>query len=134
MDWGDFTTTGDPTGLLLLGGGTLINRKVYLDWLQTKDSPRIERAVFGTGVANPSFWGLTEPAEQWVDFLSTCAYVGVRGPTSAQILTDWGLKTDLEIVGDPALLVERPDDAGPTDTGTGHHQPGTDERRAVGRE
>ena len=117
MDWGDFTTTGDPTGLLLLGGGTLINRKVYLDWLQTKDSPRIERAVFGTGVANPSFWGLTEPAAEWIDFLSTCAYVGVRGPTSAQILTDWGLKTDLEIVGDPALLVERPEGAGPTDPG-----------------
>lgn len=114
MDWGDITTAGDPTDLLLLGGGTLINRKVYLNWLQTKDSPRVERAVFGTGIANPSFWGVTEPIDEWVAFLSTCAYVGVRGPASAEILADWGMKAPFEIVGDPALLVERPDDAAPT--------------------
>lgn len=114
MDWGDVTTAGDPTDLLLLGGGTLINRKVYLNWLQTKDSPRVERAVFGTGIANPSFWGVTEPIAEWVAFLSTCAYVGVRGPVSAEILADWGMKAPFEIVGDPALLVERPDDAEPT--------------------
>lgn len=117
MSWGDMHTSGDPQGLLLLGGGTLINRKVYLNWLQTKDSPRIERAVFGTGVANPSFWGITESTAEWLDFLSTCAYVGVRGPMSAQILTDWGMKNAPEIVGDSALLVERPSATGPTQPG-----------------
>lgn len=115
VSWGDVHTSGEPAGLLLLGGGTLINRGFYLGRLQSKDSPRIERAVLGTGVANPSFWGITEPADQWLDFLSTCAYVGVRGPMSAEILVDWGIKTPPEIVGDPALLLTRPVDAGPTD-------------------
>lgn len=115
VNWGDVHTSGEPAGLLLLGGGTLINRGFYLERLQSKDSPRIERAVLGTGVANPSFWGITEPTDQWLDFLSTCVYVGVRGPMSAEILTDWGMKTAPEIVGDPALLLTRPIDANPTD-------------------
>jgi len=115
MNWGEIHTKGEASNLLLLGGGTLINRGGYLKWLQSKDSPRIERAVFGTGVANPSYWGETEPKEQWVDFLSTCAYVGVRGPLSAEILTDWGVTSPIEVVGDSALLLHRPSGAKPTD-------------------
>jgi hypothetical protein len=55
LGWGDVRTSkkGD---LLLLGGGTLINRGSYLNWLEDHDSPRLERAVLGTGVANPQFW------------------------------------------------------------------------------
>lgn len=110
----EVVTSGEPRNLLLLGGGTLINRDIYLDWLHSKDSPRIERAVLGTGVANPSYWGIQEPTDQWLDFLSTCAYVGVRGPLSAETLVDWGMQAAPEIVGDPALLIERPTDADPT--------------------
>ena len=91
---------------LLLGGGTLINRNQYLGWLLERDSPRIERAVFGTGVANPGFWGLTEDTKEWLRWLGTCAYVGVRGPHSAQTLMDWGFKGEVEICGDPALVLE----------------------------
>ena len=91
--------------LLLLGGGTLINRITYLEALRRHDSPRVERVVFGTGVADPDYWGLTEPVDQWLDYLDSCRYVGVRGPRSEQILREWGYTGDLEILGDPGLSV-----------------------------
>ncbi|HSJ35409.1 MAG TPA: glycosyltransferase [Acidimicrobiia bacterium] len=105
LDWAEVRTAkrGD---LLLLGGGTLINRGSYLDWLEEQDSPRLERAVFGTGVANPDFWRDRDESRRWVDWLDTCAYVGVRGPLSAGILSDWGVANDVEVVGDAALLLD----------------------------
>ncbi len=106
MSWGEIEARGEARDLLLLGGGTLINRNQYLRWLLERDSPRIERAVFGTGVANPAFWGLTEDTNEWLRWLGTCAYVGVRGPRSAQTLIDWGYKGDVEICGDTALALE----------------------------
>lgn len=104
FEWGDVETShrGD---LLLLGGGTLINRANYLEWLIRHDSPRIERAVFGTGVAHPDFWGQREPAEGWARFLESCAFVGVRGPESLRILRSWGFTGSARVVGDPALAL-----------------------------
>ena len=103
LDWGSVQVSkrGD---LLLLGGGTLINREPYLDWLEDNDSPRTERAVLGTGVANPDFWGKSAESTRWKEWLGTCAYLGVRGPRSAQTLADWGVEA--EVVGDAALLFE----------------------------
>ena len=91
--------------LLMLGGGTLINRLTYLQSLRQFDSPRIERAVFGSGVADPAYWGLTEPTDQWIDFLDSCVYVGVRGPRSEALLREWGYEGELEILGDPGLSI-----------------------------
>lgn len=107
LAWGEVRTAkrGD---LLLLGGGTLINRGSYLTWLEDQDSPRLERAVLGTGVANPEFWGDPDEKERWVDWLDTCAYVGVRGPHSAAVLDDWGVSAEVEVVGDAALLLDLP--------------------------
>ncbi|HEX5695020.1 MAG TPA: polysaccharide pyruvyl transferase family protein, partial [Acidimicrobiia bacterium] len=106
MSWGEVEARGEARDLLLLGGGTLINRNQYLRWLVERDSPRIERGVYGTGVASPDFWGVTEDISEWLRWLGTCAYVGVRGPRSAQTLVDWGLKGEVEICGDPALALE----------------------------
>jgi GT2 family glycosyltransferase len=106
LSWGEVQARGEAKDLLLLGGGTLINRNQYLRWLLERDSPRIERAVLGTGVASPDFWGLTEETSEWLRWLGTCAYVGVRGPRSAQTLSDWGFKGEIEICGDPALALE----------------------------
>ena len=117
LDWADIAESGDPQDLILLGGGTLINMRTYLRWVSERDSPRIERATLGTGVASPEFWGLTEDPERWVRWLSSCAYVGVRGPQSAETLRSWGYKGDLEICGDSALLVT----------------PGPEVQRTVGR-
>jgi GT2 family glycosyltransferase len=111
MPWGDVSVRGEASDLLLLGGGTLINRNHYLGWLRERDSPRIERAVFGTGVASPSYWGLTEDTKDWIQWLETCCYVGVRGPRSAETLADWGFSGTVEVCGDPALaLVPRETD------------------------
>jgi polysaccharide pyruvyl transferase WcaK-like protein/GT2 family glycosyltransferase len=95
---------------VMLGGGTLIGRELYLDWLHRKDSPRRERIVFGTGVADPEFWRRREPPRDWVDFLETCGLVGLRGPRSLEILRSWGYGGEATVVGDPALaLTPRPD-------------------------
>jgi hypothetical protein len=102
--------------LLMLGGGTLINRLTYLRSLRQYDSPRIERAVFGSGVADPAYWGLTEPTDQWIDFLDSCVYVGVRGPRSEALLREWGFEGELEILGDPGLSIAP---ALPVETETG---------------
>lgn len=105
----DLTTSGDRADLLMLGGGTLINRG-YLRHLRPLDSPRIERVAFGTGVANPDYWGdPKESPSDWIEFLESCLYVGVRGPVSASLLEGWGLRRDVEIVGDPALALTAPD-------------------------
>ena len=105
LDWADIAESGDPQDLIVLGGGTLINMRTYLRWVSERDSPRIERATLGTGVASPEFWGLTEDPDRWVRWLSSCVYVGVRGPQSAETLRSWGYKGELEICGDSALLV-----------------------------
>ncbi len=106
LPWGEIDVRGEAKDLLLLGGGTLINRNQYLKWLTERDSPRIERAVYGTGVASPGFWGLTEDPSEWLRWLGTCAYVGVRGPRSAETLQGWGYKGEFEVCGDPALALE----------------------------
>ncbi len=108
MDWGEVSVRGEAGDLLLLGGGTLINRNLYLEWLTERDSPRIERAVFGTGVASPEFWDVTEDTDRWLEWLDTCCYVGVRGPRSAQTLVDWGYRGHIEVCGDPALALTPP--------------------------
>lgn len=108
LDWVDIETSGDPGRLLVLGGGTLINRSSYLRQVTERDTPRVERAVLGTGVANPAFWGEQEDPERWVRWLSTCVYVGVRGPHSLDRLRFWGFDGDVEVSGDTALLIERP--------------------------
>lgn len=108
MPWATVEVTGTPRDLLLLGGGTLINRNTYLGWLTERDSPRIERAVIGTGVADPAYWGVTERPEDWVRWLSSCAYVGVRGPRSVETLGEWGYDGPIEVCGDSALLFARP--------------------------
>lgn len=105
LDWADIAESGDPQDLIILGGGTLINMRTYLRWVSERDSPRVERATLGTGVASPDFWGLNEDPDRWVRWLSSCAYVGVRGPRSAETLRSWGYKGEMEICGDSALLV-----------------------------
>ncbi|MFQ5555701.1 MAG: polysaccharide pyruvyl transferase family protein, partial [Acidimicrobiia bacterium] len=110
MPWAEVAPDLEHAGALLLGGGTLINRKLYLDWLKRKDSPRLERFALGTGVADPTFWGPAADPAGWVDFLETCAYVGLRGPQTLATLRRWGYRGDAEIVGDVALALPPPRD------------------------
>jgi len=95
----------------LLGGGTRIFRSSFaLECARKGFSLSKRRFVFGTGVANPSFWGgqsdWVDQRREWVDALRDCFYVGVRGPISAQLLIENGLK-DVEVIGDPVLAFAR---------------------------
>jgi GT2 family glycosyltransferase len=114
IPWAEIVEHGEPRDLILLGGGTLINRRTYLRWVTERDSPRFERATLGTGVASPDFWGVTEDTGRWIRWLSTCVYVGVRGPRSVETLRSWGYTGDVEVCGDSALLTRARPDIQPT--------------------
>ena len=95
---------------VFLGGGTLINRGGdYLNKLKTLNTKK--KVVFGTGVANPEFWtaipGSYSAISEWVNELNTCDYIGVRGPLSKRLLTDWGVNKKVNVVGDPVLIFMR---------------------------
>ncbi len=97
--------------LMFLGGGTLINRQLFLDWLHQAQAQGYRTVVFGTGVCDPSFWTQQRPdmdfpqlTAAWTRALNQVAYLSVRGPQSARILAAQGVAAP-EVIGDPALSV-----------------------------
>jgi polysaccharide pyruvyl transferase WcaK-like protein len=95
--------------MLMLGGGTLVNgRNYYLTRILRNDGPTLERAVFGSGVRSPRFWGVTERMEEWWSFFDSSLLVSVRGPDSVRYLRDLGYEGGVEIIGDPALSLPMP--------------------------
>ncbi len=46
-----------------------------------------------------------ESIEEWVNLINQFSFVGVRGPLSAHILRDCGVTVDINVVGDPCLLL-----------------------------
>ena len=108
--------------VILLGGGTLIHGyteplKAFRSCMEVCPSA----FVFGTGVADPIFWTghphYKDLLSEWVSTLRRCKFVGVRGPISAEILVNGGLK-NVEVVGDPVLALA-------DDANAGAHHPGT---------
>ena len=99
--------------VVFLGGGTLINGRRYLEALKREQVRHNDLIVFGTGVRDPAFWQQYYPQEyagdmaKWVAVLERAAFVGVRGPQSANILAAHGL-TQVQVIGDPALSLCRP--------------------------
>jgi hypothetical protein len=95
----------------ILAGGTLINR--IDDWLRlTRQYLNVapNLFLFGTGVANPTFWAgkwnWVDRMKEWEQILQKCCYVGVRGPLSAELLYDAGIK-NVEVIGDPVLVFSK---------------------------
>jgi len=87
----------------MLGGGTLIGQKpIWLEIPRSFLDIYSKLVVFGTGVEEPSFWKGESTLAEWKLLLDRCQYIGVRGPRSAELLTDIGL-TGIEVVGDPVL-------------------------------
>jgi polysaccharide pyruvyl transferase WcaK-like protein len=43
-----------------------------------------------------------------VEFLQSCGFVGVRGPTSAELVRKFGYRGPLDVIGDPALILAAP--------------------------
>lgn len=109
MPWADIGRDKDDAACLMLGGGTLVNgNRYYLTRILRRDSPSLERAVFGVGVRDPDFHGVTEPMEEWWRFFDSSLQVGVRGPSSVDHLRGLGYDGEVEILGDPALSLESP--------------------------
>ena len=92
----------------VLAGGTLINRQPEY-YQAAEDFVRKYRKfyIFGTGVVHPDFWwagrnGYVDMMHRWKTLLERCSYVGVRGPLSAEILSEAGVR-GVEVIGDPVL-------------------------------
>lgn len=93
----------------ILGGGTLVFWRPFLDYLSIALDAGVPCFVLGTGVLDPEFWGEHGPAliasrDQWIQALKACRFVGVRGEASRRILADLGVE-GVEVVGDPCLLL-----------------------------
>jgi polysaccharide pyruvyl transferase WcaK-like protein len=90
----------------ILAGGTLINKEAWCDIGEHfyKVCPNIY--IFGTGVANPSFWeGRSSHGNmmnKWKPLLDKCKYIGVRGPMSADLIVSHGIY-NVEVIGDPVI-------------------------------
>jgi glycosyltransferase involved in cell wall biosynthesis len=109
MPWADVARETPRPRMLMLGGGTLVNgRNYYLTRILRNDGPTLERAVFGSGVRSPRFWGVTERMEEWWSFFDASLLVSVRGPDSVRYLRDLGYEGQVEIIGDPALSLPIP--------------------------
>lgn len=103
---------GTRVGTLTLGGGTLLGRD---EWAARLDAllvaTRVERLiVLGTGcedLERALELGVATPAglRRWSELLSHADYIGVRGPASQEALAELGIRS--EVLGDPALLVDR---------------------------
>jgi hypothetical protein len=87
----------------MLAGGTIIGQMP--EWLEIARAfleIHPELIVFGSGVEEASFWRGETTVDDWKPVLERCRFVGVRGPRSAELLGNLGLKS-VEVVGDPVL-------------------------------
>ena len=116
MPWADIGVQIKDPNAVMLGGGTLFNSTgAYLRKIRHLDGPNMERIVFGTGARSPDFWGITENVEDWNPFLESALLVGVRGPDSVASMRGWGYDGPVEIIGDPALSLVRPQGVEPVE-------------------
>lgn len=101
-------------GAQLVGGGTLVGTRYFRPLVNrglslTKD---VGSYAIGVGVEDPAFvrraFGSDRnELQRWAPMLSQFGIVSVRGPRSAELLSGVGL--DVEVSGDPALLLPSPD-------------------------
>ena len=98
----------------VLGGGTLVGRRSWRR-LVSRGMARTRNKgsyAIGVGVEDPVFVGRNSGSEKdelkrWAPILSEFQIVSVRGPRSAELLSGIGL--NVQVSGDPALLLPRPD-------------------------
>jgi glycosyltransferase involved in cell wall biosynthesis len=110
MPWAEVGTNLANPRAVMLGGGTLLNAdNYYLNKVRRVDGPNEERVVFGTGVRSPEYWGFTEQLEDWEPFLRSALSIGLRGPDSLATIRSWGYDGPVDVVGDPALVLPRPE-------------------------
>jgi len=98
----------------VVGGGTLVGRRDWRRWVTAglAHTRKNESCAIGVGVEDPVFVGRRsgskrDELKRWAPILSEFRTVSVRGPRSAELLADIGVA--VEVSGDPALLLPRPE-------------------------
>ena len=110
--WGLARALDRPTAYAgtIVGGGTVIGGR-YLPFVEETIATDHPVAVLGSGVIDPAFpWsyrGRGPTLRDWCEVLPRCAYVGVRGPRSQQLLAEVGVAS--EVFGDPGCRFVQPD-------------------------
>jgi hypothetical protein len=101
-------------GVQVMGGGTLVGRRAWRRWVNRGSAltRRNGSYAIGVGVEDPVFGGRAsgsgnDELKRWAPILAEFRIVSVRGPRSAELLADIGL--DVQVSGDPALVLPRPD-------------------------
>jgi polysaccharide pyruvyl transferase WcaK-like protein len=101
-------------GVQMLGGGTLVGTRYFRRLANRGMALTKANGSFaiGVGVEDPVFvrrrYGSdADELKRWAPMLTEFHTVSVRGPRSAELLSDVGLH--VEVSGDPALLLPRPD-------------------------
>ena len=90
---------------IMVGGGTLINSNGWLSKVEKAFNKNKKTFLLGVGVRNPAFWsskGEKSCIPEWIDLLSQCKFVGVRGPLSLKSLEECNF-FGAEITGDQVL-------------------------------
>ncbi len=100
---------------MVIGGGTIVGRAPWRRSIAL--SRTLTRETFGgyaigVGVEDPVFKGRRSGSgrnelRHWERVLAKFDLVSVRGPRSAELLADIGV--DVQVSGDPALVLPRPD-------------------------
>ncbi|BBZ39142.1 polysaccharide pyruvyl transferase family protein [Mycobacterium conspicuum] len=98
----------------VVGGGTLVGRlhtRLVIGRGMALTRKNGSYAI-GIGVHDPVFAGRRSGSDKdelkrWLPMLSEFHIVSARGPRSAELLSDIGL--DVQVSGDPALVLPRPD-------------------------
>jgi polysaccharide pyruvyl transferase WcaK-like protein len=97
----------------VVGGGTLVGRRDWRRWVNRGLALTGKNGshAIGVGVEDPAFVGRRsgsrkEELKRWAPILSEFRSVSVRGPRSAELLSDLGMT--VEVSGDPALLLPQP--------------------------
>lgn len=101
-------------GVQVMGGGTLVGTRYFRRLVKRGLALTGNNGSYaiGIGVEDPDFvrrkYGSdTDELKRWAPLLSEFRTVSVRGPRSAELLSEVGL--NVEVSGDPALLLPRPD-------------------------
>ena len=98
----------------VVGGGTLVGRRHWRILINRGLALTRNNGSYaiGVGVEDPVFVGRKSGSDKdelkrWAPILSEFQTVSVRGPRSAELLSDIGL--NVQVSGDPALVLPRPD-------------------------
>jgi hypothetical protein len=101
-------------GTQVVGGGTVVGTRYFRRLVRRGSALTRNNGSYaiGVGVDDPVFMRRKNASgkdelKRWLPILSEFHTVSVRGPRSAELLSDIGL--NVEVSGDPALLLPRPD-------------------------